>query len=164
MVDPMLTFRRPTAEDIADLAAHMRDADVDEVLAASGDNPTVALERAVAASSECCVARLSTGVLCIWGVVPMPPATALGPRVGAVWMLTSDLVDLCPLVFWRGCKTVIRDLVSRWDLLCNAIDCRHEKALRWAARLGLRLGDPEVWGHARLPFRLFALKRENLRV
>jgi hypothetical protein len=156
-----LTICSATAEDAVELSGTMQPADCDEVMAASGHAPIEALLIGLQTSAECWCARVDGEVLAMWGVVGR--RTFLGGGCGVGWLLTSTRVDQHPLTFWRACKAELAALLSRWSVLINAIDCRHERALRWAARLGFCLAEPEPFGTAGLPFRRFAITRGDLR-
>lgn len=130
--------------DAIELAATMRQKDRDELAAGTPDREAMeALEDGLAISAEAKVAITEEGkVMAIWGVVPAE--SVLGPRYGIGWLLTSGEVDRFPLAFFRETKAQLRDLLERWDGLTNAIWSGHEKALRWAARLGFQIFPAEL--------------------
>jgi hypothetical protein len=145
------------------LAPRMRPAEVDEVRASGGRAPLGALLAALEISAVARTALFDGEVACMWGVVTLRRSSLVG-SVGAAWLLTSDLVERYPKVFWRGCKAELPLLFESWDLLVNAIDARHEKAIRWARRLGFPLAEAEAFGAEGLPFRTFRARKEDLRV
>jgi hypothetical protein len=149
--------------DMQELARSMRAADAEECRASGGYEPLEALLVSTAKSAECWTAYIGDRVLCMWGVVQYGESI-MGRLVGVVWLLTSELIETYGRAFWRACKMELRRLLERWDVLINAIDCRHTKALRWAAKLGFDLEPPAPFGEAGLPFQRFVVTRENLRV
>jgi hypothetical protein len=153
-----VTMRRPNGFDIAALAAQMRPADVDECFAASGHTPFEATLLSVEHSSECYAVYFGPDIACIWGVVDM------GNGIGCGWLLTSATVDEQPRLFWTTCLALLPVILGNWDVLVNAIDCRHTQALRWAKRLGFRLEAPEAYGVGQVPFQTFTVTRGDLRV
>jgi hypothetical protein len=148
-----------------ELAPRMRPAEVDEVRASGRHSPLGALLAGLEVSSLRFAALFDGEVACMWGVVPMRRSSLVG-RIGAVWLLTSDLVERHPKAFWRGCKAELPRLFGPggYDLLVNAIDCRHERAVRWARRLGFPLEAPQAFGAEDLPFHWFRLSRGDLHV
>jgi hypothetical protein len=153
-------IRAATFEDARELAPRLRPEEVAEVAASHGVPPLEALEESLRQSEEAWVALFDGQVACMWGVVPLY-ATFLGGRTGSVWLLTSDLVERYPKVFWRGCLFLLPQLFLRWDCLMNAIDVRHEKAIRWARRLGFPLLSPHPFGLEGQPFSLFSVRKED---
>jgi hypothetical protein len=145
-----------------DLAEALREADRLEVEAATGRDVLPVLIESIETSSEAWAVHVDGRLLCVWGVVPLEESL-LG-RVGAGWLLTTDLVERYAKAFWRLCLRLLPGLLERWDLLVNAIDVRHEKAIRWARRLGFNLQAPAPFGAAGLPFCAFTVHRGDLRV
>jgi hypothetical protein len=154
--------RPSTIEDVGELAATMRDADKKEVLATTGNNPVDSLINGLA-GIECWTATVDGRVLCMWGVSD-GMRSLLGGSVGVGWLLTSELVDMYPKLFWQTCKTVLAGMLERWGCLVNFIDCRHHQAIRWASRLGFKLEEPQPFGHAGALFRRFTVSQGDLRV
>lgn len=152
-----------TVEHARALAPRMRAADVAEILAASGSTPLEALLEGVAKSEVAATALFNGEVACMWGVVPLRESVIAG-RIGAGWLLTSDLVERHPREFWRGCRRELLRLFGLYDQLINAIDARHVQALRWGRRLGFRLEEPTVFGSDGLPFCWFRVRKEDLHV
>jgi len=145
--------------DIEKLAATMREADKREIAAVSGRSPVEVLQEGLDISTEVWTATLNDRVLCMFGVVG-ERTEFIGARVGVAWLLTSELVDKAPKLFWKACQVELKNLLERWDVLYNAIDARHEKALRWATRLGFQFEPPQQGGVLGLSFVPFVVSRE----
>jgi hypothetical protein len=143
------------------LAPRMRPAEVLEIRASGNHAPLGALLKGLEASSVARTALWDGEVACMWGVVPLRTSLLVG-RIGAAWLLTSDLVERHPRAFWRGCRPELARLFEDFDMLENQIDARHGQAVRWALRLGFRLDPPEAFGAEGLPFHLFRVRKENL--
>lgn len=152
---PTLEITRATENHAKALAPMMRPEDVAEVLASGGYTPESALADALGMSSESFAVMLGAEVAALFGVAPV----ALLGGVGAVWMLTSRIVDECPVAFLRACRRELPRLLQRWPVLVNAIDARYSRALRWAAWAGFEVGDPVPFGTAGLPFHPIILRR-----
>lgn len=147
----------------AELAATMRDADLEELEAASGRNPLDILLDGLRVSAESWAVIYKGQVMAIWGVVPFRDYALTG-RIGSVWMLTSDLVDKHPRVFWRACLDELPELLARWSGLFNWIHLRHMKALRWGSRLGFKFEPPAPYGSKGNLFVRFWIDKESLNV
>lgn len=145
------------------LAPRMRGVEVDEIRASGNHSPLSALLQGLQRSSIAHAALFDGQVACMWGVVPLRTSALVG-RIGAVWLLTSDLVERHPKAFWRGCRAELPRLFESFDMLVNAIDARHDKAVRWARRLGFPLEEPAAFGVDELPFHWFRVRKEHVRV
>ena len=153
---------RVTDDDIAELSRTMRPDDAREVLASHGLSPRRALELSVDSSTEAWATRIDGDLVAIWGVTEVPTDAMISPRVGSCWMLTSAAVERHKVGFWRACRATLPLLLERWDLLFNAIDARHTRAVRWGKRLGFQFDQPAPWGVAGLDFLAYYLTRETL--
>lgn len=155
-------YTRPATEaEARDLATRLRPAEIDELMAATGEDPLTVLVAAVRDSTESHAVYFNDELACIWGVMPCD-AGQTGVRVGTAWLLTSDLVERYAKAFWRLCLGLVPPLLERWDVLFNFIDARHEKAVRWAKRLGFRVETPAPYGVAGMPFCGFVVAKEDL--
>lgn len=150
--------------DCLELAAIMRPDDLRELEAQSGREPFDVLVDGVELSTELYLARLENLPLAMYGVVAGDGSFLEGYRVGVIWMLTSHVVERHPKAFWQQCKRGLAELLTRWDVLVNVIDCRHERAIRWGRRLGFQFEEPEPMGVQGLPFRRFWVTRESANV
>ena len=141
--DPKLVPVAP--HHVAAVAHSRRQADRDEVLASCGHDPTTALWKSIEISEGCWTLLLDGQPAAIFGTVPCEGGAI-------VWLLTSTLVEKHPLAFLRLSRHVVDALVARYGALVNAIDARYTTAIRWAKWLGFRVGPPEPFGVAGLPF------------
>lgn len=155
-----VTTRSPGAEDCIELWRYIREDDEREALASSGSRfPEIVFE-AVTRSAEVYAVRFDGELAAIYGVVDAPEASTFLCRVGYVWMLTTEVVEAKPITFWRESRPRLVDLLRRWDVLINAIDCRYERAIRWGERLGFRFAPPAPFGHEGRDFQIFSVTRE----
>ena len=155
-------MRPATHDDAAELAVTIRESDRLEVEATSGRGPLAVLLDGLELSSQAWTVLAENQVMCMWGVVDRP--SMLGERIGAAWMLTAQCIEQYPKEFYRACKLVLPELLDDYDVLINWIDCRHEKALRWATRLGFQLDEPGPFGIEGRPFCRFEARMEDLNV
>lgn len=163
MADPRVEIVPARAAHAEALAPRMRHAEVLEVRASGGFEPLQALLEALQHSERAFAGLIDGEVACMWGVEHLRYSAVSG-RVGAVWLLTSPIIERYPKVFWRGCRRELAALFESYDLLVNAIDARHVQAVRWARRLGFPLEEPRSFGVEGRLFHWFRVRREDLHV
>ena len=136
-----------TPEDCAQLAPNLRQADRDEVLAASGKAPLAALLHGYMESSECYAVRCGGQAIAIFGVVN------LGGGEGAPWLLGSDAILSHWREFVRHSRQELERIRQPYRRLWNFVDARNTLHRRWLAWLGAEETELEPhYGVARLPF------------
>jgi hypothetical protein len=134
-------------EHVPIIAARMRPADRDEVLASAGFDPETAIREALKISEFARTAYIHGEPAAIFGVVRDDECPWAVP-----WLLTTDVVETYPLTFWKASKSVLHTLRKAYPDLLQFVDARHEQAMRWAKRLGFHVEQPIPWGLAGLPF------------
>lgn len=147
-----LTVAPAQPEDALRLGPSLRQADRDEVLAASGMDPTQALRLGLAISADAYTILAGGVPIACFGVVDR------GGGEGAPWLLGSDAI----LTHWREFARRSHDELERvrrpWRTLENYVDTRNTLHLRWLEWLGATFyGVEPEYGVARLPFRKFQL-------
>ncbi|TCS05303.1 MULTISPECIES: hypothetical protein [unclassified Rhizobium] len=136
---------------IRTIAERMRQADREEVFAASGRSPLSALSFSHRHSSLAWTALFDGRPEVMWGVGDINILTG----IGAPWLLGTDAVEESFRAFLRISRDWPAQLLSRYRLLRNFVDARNTVSLRWLEWLGFRLFEPvEINGH---PFRLFEM-------
>lgn len=130
----------------------MRQADRDEVFAASGRSPADALIFSLRKSSHAWTAMIDGVPEVMFGVGDLNVLAG----VGAPWLLGTDAVERHYVAFLR-CSVGFRDqLLQRYSTLRNFVDVRNRASIRWLRWLGFTLSDPvALRGHE---FRLFELR------
>jgi hypothetical protein len=148
-----------TEEHARALAARMRAGDRAEVFASSGSDPLGALRDSVRWSAthggEAWAGLIDGEVAALFGVARR---SLLSP-VAIPWLLTGDLVDRHPVLFFRASREVVDLWVRRFGELEQAVDVRYVQALRWAARLGFTIDAPGPFGPRGAPFCRIHLRR-----
>src|ERR1035437_793374 len=128
------------------IAARMRAADKNEVLASAGFTPEQALRESMAMSVLVRVLVLGGEVAGMFGVVVTPN----GPSIP--WAMTTDAVDRHPLEFWMASKRILAALLVPFPVLVQRVDARYTAAVRWLSRLGFTVAPAGPWGRYGLPF------------
>ncbi len=143
-----LTYRRPTADDIAFVADHMRQDDVLEVAASHGHSPMNALVYAVTASDRCYTAVHDGIPLCIFGY-------ARYENAAGVWLLGTDhlVSPKSRRVFLRESRRITDRWVGKFNLIFNFVDAKAATTRRWLRWLGFtEVHTFDNFGTAQVPF------------
>lgn len=141
--------------DLDALLAGLRQADRDEVIAASGDDIASVLRDSVRSSTMVWVAEIGGELACIFGCAPLDGL--LGTRA-APWMLGTDVLDRHPSALMKRCRGYVADMIRQYPHLLNFVDVRNVRSIRWLKRLGFTFYDAMPYGKAGLPFHLFEMR------
>lgn len=153
-----------TLGDIVELSQNMREADRLEVLASTGKGPFLAAYESFNLSKESWALRIDGDLICVYGVAPLHEDTLLvSDTSGIVWMLATEAIGRHKKAFLKLSKEVFPTLFERWGTLVNAVDVRHEKALRWGKRMGFVFGPSRLFGEEGLLFKPFTVTLEDHR-
>lgn len=144
------------ASHLRQIAAVMRRADQEEVIAATGRSPLSALSASYRKSAICMVALVDGKAEVIFGAGDLSILT----RLGAPWLLGSDAIErhrvefLRQSVHWRG------QLLRRYDVLRNVVHCQNKVSIRWLRWLGFTFSEPfKIRGH---DFMMFELRADHV--
>lgn len=149
----MPEYRTARFDDVLDLAPRLRQADRDEIEAATGlDDPEKALSLSFTLSTQCWVVTHDGVVHGMFGAGQDPNED----RHGIVWAMTSDeLVTDHRVWFIRNSPRLLDMQHERYPFLWNWIDARNELHIRWLEWLGFKFGEARNHGPKSLPFILF---------
>ncbi len=140
--------------DIEHVAARLREADRQELIAAEGrDRPTDALCRAVLMSSDYW-AFADHEPIAIFGAMPL---SLLG-GVGAPWLLGTDRLFRFPGALVREGRRYVQRMLAVYPHLVNYVDARNTRSVRWLGRIGFSLHPPAPYGAQGLPFHKFEMR------
>lgn len=146
----MLTPRPAQYGDLFRMARYMRQADQNELRAASGLSPYMALERSFEATTDPYVgADERDRPVCMGGVVPVPGC----PLRGVVWAVATNRVIHHRISFLRRSVPWVRLWQRQFPILTNAVDERNTVHIEWLKWLGFTFiaRHPE-YGVERRPF------------
>lgn len=129
----MIEYRHSVIPDVYDLGKRLRTADQEEVVAATGSSPTMALYRGHISSTECFTMYDSTETLGMFGYRVVEPKL-----VASVWLLGTDRLLNHRWEFLRRSRTWIDYFNTKADLLYNTVDLRNTTHIRWLEWLGFR--------------------------
>lgn len=146
------------AAHIRSVARRMRQADRDEVAAASGKSPSEALIYSLRKSSQAWTCLIDGRPEMMFGVGDLNVLAG----IGAPWLLGTDAIERHYLAFLRGSVGWRDQLLRRYPVMRNFVDDRNKVSMRWLRWLGFKLSDPVVvGGHA---FRIFELRSSDVRI
>ncbi len=138
-------------QDIPKLIEGMRDPDIAEVIAMSGPNIALTLERAVSASTDCWAVDHRDGLYMLCGVAPV----SLIGGIGCPWMLGTTLIDQSPKPL-MGVSVPYRERMEKsYPMLVNYVDARNTRSIRWLSRIGFTIHDPILTGWENRPSHRF---------
>lgn len=147
-----LVLRAPTVADCADLAPRLREADRQEVMAASGPDVEKTLHRALFASSHRWAAELDGELVALFGFAPV----SLLDGIGSPWLLASPSLSRIPGALTKITLKHIQAVQGLYPCLENYVDARNTQSIRWLKRIGFTFGaKPVPWGVEGLPFYRF---------
>ncbi|TIW56678.1 MAG: DUF2833 domain-containing protein [Mesorhizobium sp.] len=141
---------------VRSIARRMRQADRDEVFAASGRSPAGALVFSLRKSSHAWTAMIDGVPEVMFGVGDLNILAG----VAAPWLLGTDAVETHYVAFLRRSVGFRDQLLQRYSVLTNFVDARNRASIRWLRWLGFTFSDPvEFRGQE---FRQFELRSPNV--
>ena len=117
------------------LAPQLREADVHELRAGSGETPAEALTRGLGASSECWSVLADGEIIAMFGVCPVQEGAA------AIWLLGSDEIQTHYREFARHSRGWFAFLAEKYGLLFNLVHPENHLHLRWLQWVGCEVSD-----------------------
>lgn len=142
-----LYVRIAELDDCKVIADNIRDADRDEIQAASGQTPLVGI-LAGYEHSDVPFTILADGVpAAMFGAGPAAPG------VGMIWLLGTDLLLGNTTRFLRESRFWLEQCARPYDLLFNYVDARNTVHIRWIEWLGFTfINQHDDFGVERRPF------------
>lgn len=125
-----ITFE-PLKPEHSRIAAHLRQADIDEINTLNGLPPGVAVAYSIA-NSEKGAAVFIDGELC----------AVFGISRGVIWLVGTDEISRHPVAFFRTSRRIFRQLSNGYSKLENCVDARNIPYLRWLQWLGFDISPP----------------------
>jgi hypothetical protein len=126
----------PALKEHADamLAIGLRAEDVEEIAAASGATPEVALHLSLQLSTKAWAMIADYRVIAMFGVAPWPSV----PELGIPWLLCTDEFPKHQKEILTVTKRIVREMGEGFQFLVNYTDVRHINNLGWLQWAGFR--------------------------
>lgn len=132
-MDSNKLLTQTTVQDVDYIASRLRQADYNECLAATGEEPLGVLHQGLNLGDISLTLRAPSGErvgLC--GVVQCPAIK----EAGAVWMVATDDIYQHQMTFLRNSKRALQDLSKDYLVLFNCVDARNEVHIKWLHWMG----------------------------
>ncbi len=158
MTKHIYEIRGATIEDAHELAPKVRQADLDEIEAASDSEPLEALVKSLTSSNSPKTGLIDGEVVCMFGVATN---NLLSVR-GCPWLLSSDMLINHAKPFLKRSREYVNSLKEDYMYLCNFVDARNKHAIRWLEWLGFDILPTQAYGPHGIMFHPFEMKRQKL--
>jgi ribosomal protein S18 acetylase RimI-like enzyme len=132
--------RSPSIFDVEHIIDHLRPEDEEEIRALDGSTAEQALAETPDLLENSQVWEVDGEVVCIFGVTPYEG------KQGIIWMLATKNFDQYSMMFAARCKSVVAQMVSKYDYVFNYVYSENKRSIRWLKWLGFRVGKPEAIG------------------
>lgn len=148
---PRVEVRPTTMSDLDHVAAHMREADMEEVMASSGLSPEDGLIWSAANSYLTKTATIDGEPFVVYGLA----APSLMAPSASPWLLGTDRIFEARTSFLRESRRTIPVWNSAHSVLYNYVDAENDFAVQWLKWLGFKFEEPKPYGVAGKPFQFF---------
>ena len=142
-------------EHIEVIASDMRQADADEVFAASMMSPADALQVSLDGSPFAWTGTVDGVPVCMFGVSSECVLTLRG----VPWLLAARSLERYQAAFLRRCRAFLQRMLAIYPVLVNYVDVRNVVSMRWLRWMGFTFDDPAPFGPFGLPFARFEMRR-----
>lgn len=148
----------PATQELVDLLkGRLREADIKEVFAASGEDADRALQLGFQLSELCYVGLLDDRPVTCFGA----RRTSMVSDRGIVWLLGTDELVRVKRTFVKQSMGYVDILSNAFPVLENWVDIRNEFSIKWLRWCGFQFAEkPEPFGKFKLPFYHFWLRRD----
>ena len=140
------------------IADNMRQADVDEVTAASNSTPLQAITGGVEISAFSSVAVINGDIVAIMGVVKN---SALSDN-GVPWLLGTEDIVKHYREFLGASPSVLNAMTNVCPNLMNHVHAKNKISVRWLKWLGFKIEEAEPFGVNGEPFHKFTIGESNV--
>lgn len=114
------------------LKLNLRQADIDELTAATGQSPVEVLKASMDGSDYAWVIIHEGAVVGILGITEWE-------GWGVPWLLASDVIKKFKTTFLRQSVEILAVWLEQYPKLTNCVDSRHTKAIQWLKWLGFTI-------------------------
>lgn len=145
-----------SVDEAAEIAAIVRQADLDEITEALGIEMEHGLRLCFGGSCKASKIVVDGKVVAVFG----DSVHDVQQSIGVPWLISTIHVDKRAKPFLRVCREEVLEMLTRHETLINYVDARNVQAIRWLKWLGFKFGEAVPYGPKGLPFFQFQLKRE----
>lgn len=134
----MIEYVTPTHEYLDYIARNIRAGDREELRVTGRSDPHEAIRGSAQGSDAAFVALINGEPSAVFGVGTISQL----PRVGAPWLLATDVAGRHGRALVRDGRAVVHSWRRHYVLLQNAVSVKNDLSVRWLARLGFSFGAP----------------------
>lgn len=151
--------RQATIEDVKDIAPRLRQSDVDEIKACSGNTPLDSLTKALELPSLGMWVGVYKGrAEVIFGCSHTPDQS-----IGVPWMVSTDVVRKSPRGFLQLSKRWLAGFSRQYPVLKNFVAAKNELHVRWLKWMGFEFTQlHEEHGVGKEPFWEFEMRQKEI--
>lgn len=153
---PKVSVIPATADHVAELLPHIRQADIAEFESGWGMTPQQVLDYGLKYSTGCWAGLANGEVVSIFGVTPASILTGYGTP----WLVASDRLDKYSRAFIRHSRPLLRGILETYPRLENYVDSRNVAAKQWLHWMGFTLDEPVPVGPNSIPFHRFTMEKK----
>jgi len=144
-----------SVDEAAEIAAIVRQADLDEITEALGIEMEHGLRLCFGGSCKASKIVVDGKIVAVFG----DSIHDVQQSIGVPWLISTIHVDKRAKPFLRVCKDEVAEMLTRHATLVNYVDVRNTQAIRWLRWLGFIFSDPAPYGPKGLPFMMFMQAR-----
>lgn len=149
-----------SVDEAEDIAAIVRQADIDEICEGLGLDMVHALRCCFGGSCKASKIVVDGKVVAVFGDSVHDVQLA----VGVPWLISTVHVASSARAFLKVCRDEVDEMLIRHRTLINFVDARNVKAVRWLRWLGFEFFDPIPYGPKGLdfyPFQKIRMERDH---
>lgn len=124
-----------THEHILPIATNLRQSDLDELEASSGQHPIKIVTEGFNSSSKCWTIMVDNHPSVIFGVAPICVLSG----VASPWLLGTDESRKVRRVFLVEGRKHVKEMLDMYPRLINYVDARNKQSIRWLKWLGFAI-------------------------
>ncbi len=148
-----------TARDIAHLAAHLRQSDINEMTAKHGDNvdvlEVIRMSIFLTPNAKIRVSDTTGEAIAALGIAPLDSHKG----IGLPWMVGTDAVGEYPAAFIIEGREFVERGLHHFKMLENYVDARNLKSISWLRKIGFTIHPAEPFGEKGELFHRFTAVR-----
>jgi hypothetical protein len=148
-------IRPATLIDCVYLSANLRKEDREELMHGTGKGPLEVILTGFHTDHETHAVVYQDLVVAVLGVGGMPG------MVGYPWMLATDDLKKIRKTFLRGCRGLLKDILTRFPYLENHVWAKNAVHIQWLQWLGFSFDPAKPHGINNEPFHRFYMKDEQ---
>lgn len=146
-----VSILKATLEHVKEIAPVIREADKNEVFAASSLDVEKALTQSIDVNGYHYSGFVDGKLICIFGIARIE-------NIGVPYLLGTDEIEKHKRIVAVYSKGFIDKYKREFDYMVNFVDARNELAIKWLKWLGFTIHEAQSFGYLGLPFHKFDME------